>query len=188
MGTYRMEPSVQRTRHEVGRRGGDTTLVQTFRFGGGVTSAAIAGVLRGAPLVGPDSIFGERPGSEEHVDATSGSTSGSSRRLSGFSPVPGFRFDVELSEPEPGVFMASFSQDDRRTPYLAGDAVWFVNDGPDGRGDAVFEEEINTERAAGVGARPLTGPKPSLRRWLFFRLGHAKVMSGATSQMARLAG
>lgn len=178
---------MHRTRHAIGRSDGLTTLVQTFRFPGAVTASAIGGVLRTAPLVGPasvPSIFGDRPGEEER--AAAGGESGA-RRLRRFSPAPGFRFDVELTERAPGVFVASFSQDDRRTPYLVGDAIWFVNDGPDGSGGAVFEEEINTERALAHGASPLTGPKPSLRRWLFFRVGHSKVMTDATRRVAALA-
>lgn len=173
-----MAPAARRTRHELGRHRGETTLVQTFLFDDGVTAASIGEVLRSAPLVGPDSIFGERPGSEEAARDEVG------RRLRGFSPVPGFRFDVELAEPVEGVFVASFAQPDLRSPYLEGDAVWIVSDGADG---AVFEEEINTERALTIGSSPLTGPKRSLRRWLFFRVGHSRVMADATRRIAILA-
>lgn len=133
-------------------------------------------MLRSAPLVGPASVFGERPGDEQQA-------ADGARRLVGFSPVPGFRFDVELREPEPGTFLAAFSQPTRARPYLDGDAVWQLSDDA----GAVFHEEINTDRARAAGGRPLTGARPSLRRWLFFRFGHARVMSGAIGRIAALA-
>ena len=61
-------------------------------------------------------------------------------------------------------------------------------DGLEGdRAGAEFDEEINTEHAQSLGAALLTGPKPSLRRWLFFRIGHAQVMRDATERIAGLA-
>ena len=70
-------------------------------------------------------------------------------------------------------------------PYLQGSFVWAVSDAGDG---AVFDEQINTERALQVAAEPLTGPRPSLRRWLFFRAGHKQVMAKATANLATLVG
>ncbi len=176
-----VDPVVQRTRHARGRHAGEATLAQTFVFPRGVTAAAIGEVLRSASLVGADSIFGDRPG--EEVPAEAGT-----RHLHGFSPVPGFRFDVEVTEREPGVLVASFAQPDRRTPYLQGDAMWLLSDGAAEGAGAVFEEEINTGRARVAKATPLSGPRPSLRRWLFFRVGHAQVMRDAANRIARLAG
>jgi len=106
-----------------------------------------------------------------------------SRTLRGFSPAPGFRFDVELTKHENGVFRVQFSQPDRKVPYLGGGFVWMVTDDGDG---AVFDEHINTERAAEVAGEPLSGPRPSLRRWLFFRAGHRQVMARATANIAAL--
>lgn len=180
---------MRRTRHEVGRHAGRTTLAQTFRFenrpgsNGVITAVAIGEALRTAPLVGPEetrSIFGDRPGEEQVGERDEAG----SRRLRGFSPAPGFRFDVDLTEREPGVFVVSFSQPGMRSPYLEGDAVWLLGDVDH---EVTFEEEINTERALAAGATPLTGPRPSLRRWLFFRVGHAKVMTDATGRIAGLA-
>ena len=173
---FSVEPAVQRTRHHVGREGDETTLTQRFLFEGDITAGAIGEVLRSSPLVGPDSVFGDRSGEEVESDTTS-------RRLRGFSPAPGFRFDVELTERDGLVFIASFSQPGARTPFLQGDAVWLLSDATNG---AVFDEEINTERAREHGAAPLTGSRRSLRRWLFFRAGHARVMRDATARIAQL--
>lgn len=179
---------VRRTRRERGDREGETTLGRTFVFSDGITASAVAEALRTAPLVGDGSIFGGRLGSEVAL----GDRGHATRDLCGFSQAPGFRFDVDLAEPsgecggtdrDVPVLVASFSQPDRATPYLAGDAVWFVSDGLEG---ARLDEEINTERAA-VGPQPLAGARPSLRRWLFFRVGHAKVMAEVAERIARLA-
>lgn len=175
---FAVEPAVQRTRHHIGRDGDETALAQRFLFEGTVTAEAIGEVLRSSPLVGPDSVFGARSGEEVGSDTAT-------RSLRGFSPAPGFTFDVELTERDGLVFIASFSQPGRRTPFLQGDAVWLLSDAANG---AVFEEEINTDRAREHGAAPLTGPRPSLRRWLFFRVGHARVMRDATTRIARLVG
>lgn len=166
---------VIRTRSVLGRRGNLTTLEQQFRFTG-ASAGAVTGLLLTAPLTGPDSIFGDRPGTEDPG-------SESTRTLRGFSPAPGFRFDVELSRPEKHVLLVRFSQPDRRVPYLRGELVWRVFDE---NGAAVLEEQINTERAMEVASDPLTGPRPSLRRWLFFRAGHKQVMSRATDNLASL--
>jgi hypothetical protein len=141
-----------------------------------VDAGALAGVLLTAPLTGNDSIFGNRPGSE--VDRTE-----RSRRLREFSPAPGFRFDVDLMQGEDGEFIVSFSQPDRRTPYLQGDVLWSMSDEADG---AVFDEQINTGRALQTVDQPLSGPRPSARRWLFFRVGHKQVMDTATGNIATL--
>ncbi len=169
--------SVERTTHVLGSRQGLTTLEQRFRFAGdGANAAAIAGVLLTAPLTGGDSVFGDRPGEE-------GPRTDVSRTLRGFSPAPGFRFDVDLAQPDEGVFLVRFSQPDRNVPYLQGDLVWTVSDEGD---SAVLDEQINTERAFRVAGEPLSGPRPSLRRWLFFRAGHKHVMSRATNNIAGL--
>ncbi len=169
--------TVVRTHHVIGSRQGLTTLEQRFRFeGDGANPAAIVGILLTAPLTGDDSVFGNRPGNE-------GPRGDSSRTLRGFSPAPGFRFDVDLAQQDDGVFLVRFSQPDRKAPYLQGDLVWRVVDEGDG---TVLDEEINTERAFEVASEPLSGPRPSLRRWLFFRVGHKQVMSRATNNIAVL--
>lgn len=171
--------TVARTRHVLATSRGLTTLEQEFLFtGAGADAANIAAVLRTAPLVGNASIFGNRPGVE-------GPGTGSVRELRGFSPAPGFRFDVEMTERDEGVVVVRFSQPDRRVPYLHGAFVWTISDAG---GGAVLAEAINTERALQIGEAPLTGPKPSLRRWLFFRVGHGQVMRRATHNIAALAG
>ena len=104
------------------------------------------------------------------------------RRLRGFSPAPGFRFDVDLIERD-GRFIVRFSQGGRPVPYLQGDFVWTITDEGDG---AVLDEQINTEAALEVGDEPLSGQKVSLRRWLFFRMGHKQVMQGAATNLAVL--
>lgn len=167
-----------RIRHARGRNAGETTLEQTFQFEADVNAAMVADLLRSAPLVGEGSIFGDRPGHEETDDA-------GSRHLRGFSPAPGFRFDVDLAERDEGVFVASFSQPHSRRPYLEGDVVWLLRDES---GGTLFHEEINTDLALATGGgQPLSGEGPSLRRWLFFRVGHAQVMRGAIDNIARLA-
>lgn len=169
--------TVTRTDHRVGNRQGLTTLEQRFRFrGDGANVAAVAGVLLTAPLTGDDSVFGDRPGEE-------GPRTDSSRTLQGFSPAPGFGFDVALTQQDKGVFLVRFSQPDRKAPYLQGELAWTITDEGDG---AMFDEQINTERAFQVASEPLSGPRPSLRRWLFFRAGHKRVMSGATKSIAGL--
>ena len=59
-------------------------------------------------------------------------------------------------------------------------------DRSDGDDRAILDEQINTAAAFDAGAGPLTGPRPSLRRWLFFRMGHQQVMAGATRNIASL--
>ncbi|MDJ0925562.1 MAG: hypothetical protein QNJ77_13470 [Acidimicrobiia bacterium] len=173
-----MAITVSRREHSLARHAGQTTLEQRFRFEGpGADAAAIGSVLLNAPLVGGDSIFGDRPG--EEAPSTEGQ-----RSLYGFSPAPGFRFDVDIKERSPGVFLVRFAQPGRRVPYLAGDLLWTV---ADESGAVVFREQINTAETIDAGLQPLAGGKPSLRRWLFFRLGHRQVMIGAMANIARLA-
>ena len=167
--------TVVRTHHERGATHGLTTLVQRFRFEG-TDAAAIVDLLLTAPLIGEDSIFGKRPGSV-------GRRTAATRTLEGFSPAPGFVFDVELSQQEDAVFRVRFAQPQRKVPYLAGDFSWALSD--EGSA-AVFDEQINTEQAFHVASEPLNGSKPSLRRWLFFRVGHQRVMAGATKNIAAL--
>ncbi len=170
--------TVVRTSHVLGSRQGLTTLEQGFRFEGeGAAADAICRLLLTAPLTGTDSVFGDRPGEEGRR------TDSSSRTLRGFSPAPGFRFDVDLAQHRNGVLLVRFSQPDRKVPYLQGDFVWTVADDGDG---AVFEEQINTEKALEVASEPLAGPRPSVRRWLFFRAGHKQVMNRAASNLAAL--
>jgi len=172
-----MPTVVSRISHVLGKREGLTTLVQRFRFdGGGVDAAAIATLLVTAPLTGAGSVFGSRPGEEAERTETI-------RRLKGFSPAPGFRFNVELMRQEGDAFVVRFSQPDRNVAYLEGDLLWVITDEP---GGTVLEEQINTERAMESVSQSLGGHRFSLRRWLFFRLGHKQVMSGATKNLASL--
>ena len=170
-----MSKSVTRTGHSLGRYDGRPTLEQSFEFES-ATVAGISDILLHAPLVGKDSIFGLRPGHEEP-------NGGGRRNLRAFSPAPGYRFDVELAEQSPGVFVVSFAQPDCRSPHLEGDLLWTVS----GAGDALsLKEEINTESALRGGLQPPGGARLSLRRWAFFRLGHRQVMLGAAKNIAKL--
>ena len=169
--------TVGRTSHRLGSHEGITTLEQRFRFAGDrASAAAISNILLTAPLTGDGSVFGNRPGDD-------GPRTGSTRSLRGFSPAPGFRFDVDLAQQDEGVFLVRFSQPDRKVPYLHGDLVWTVADED---GGAVLDEQINTERAMQVADVPLGGTRPSLRRILFFLVGHKQVMSRATGNLAAL--
>jgi hypothetical protein len=163
--------------HVLAKREGLTTLAQRFRFEGErLDAGAIAGLLLTAPLTGTDSVFGNRPGEEvERTETT--------RSLKGFSPAPGFRFDVDLMRQEGYVFVVRFSQPERNVAYLDGDLVWLITDELDG---TVLDEQINTERAMQTASQPLGGRRKSLRRWLFFRLGHKQVMSAVTRNLASL--
>ena len=167
--------TVERIRHVLAKRQELTTLEQRFRFDA-MDASAIVELLLTAPLVGSESIFGDRPGDE-------GPRTQSTRTLRRFSPAPGFRFDVDLERRDPGVFRVRFSQPDRDTPYLAGEFSWTITNHD---GAAMFDEQINTEHAFRVAREPLTGPRPSLRRWLFFRAGHVQVMRLATGNIASL--
>lgn len=166
--------TVRRVASAHGRHHGRPTLEQRFLFeGAGV--AALEGLLLSAPLTGDGSIFGRRPGDEEAREG--------GRRLRGFSPAPGFRFDVDLTPREEGLFVVRFTQPDRRAPYLQGEFTWTFRDVPNG---AVLDEQINTGAALAEVSEPLGGARPSLRRWLFFRMGHRQVMQGATKNLAAL--
>ena len=168
-----METVVQRVRFVRGSEQGRDTLEQRFEFAGdGVDADAIADVLLNAPLTGENSVFGNRPGKE--TARTDGS-----RSMVGFSPAPGFRFDVAIT-PHDRSFHVRFTQPDRTVPYLQGDLLWSISDETHG---AVFDEQINTQQALAVLTEPLTGDRRSLRRWLFFRMGHKQVMSRATRNL-----
>lgn len=171
-----METIVRRMAYVHGSRQGRDTLEQRFRFEGqAVNAAAIADVLLNAPLIGDGSVFGSRPGEETRRTADS-------RSVSGFSPAPGFRFDVDITHRD-DAFHVRFAQPDRTAPYLQGDLLWIISDEPDG---AVLNEQINTQRALEIVDEPLGGDRPSLRRWLFFRIGHKQVMTGATRNIGTL--
>lgn len=157
-------------------RGGRGVLEQRFRFeGGSVDAESIARVLLNAPMIGTGSVFGNRPGRE-------GERTTESRRLHGFSPAPGFRFDVELTRSE-GSFIVRFAQPDRRVAYLRGCALWILSDQV---GGAELDEQVNTERALAAVGEPLGGNRPSFRRRLFFTVGHKRVMVAAMRNVATL--
>ena len=171
-----METEVRRIAYVHGSWQGRDTLEQRFRFeGSSVDAAAVAQVLLDTPLIGEDSVFGSRPGAE-------GARRERSRSVTGFSPTPGFRFDVEITE-RAGSFLVRFTQPDRTVPYLQGDLLWSISDESDG---ALLDEQINTEQALQVVTEPLDGDRRSLRRWLFFRIGHKQVMDKATRNIASL--
>lgn len=160
----------------VGHRAGVHTLEQRWLFEG-IDAATLGDILWTKPLLGEGSIFGERTGaSAEERDDT--------RQVRSFSPVPGFRFDVIMRRADPKTLVVRFAQPDRATPYLAGEFVWFLSDV---EGGALFEEQINTEAAMKLAAEPLSGARTSLRRWLFFRVGHARVMDETLRNIAALA-
>lgn len=168
---------VERTELEHGSRQGLTTLAQRFVFSGdGLSAAGLASLLMHAPLVGERSVFGNRPGREEPA-AGSGS-----RTVRNFSPAPGFRFDVELTRLEETI-LVRFSQPGRSRPYLQGQLAWILEDVPTG---VALDEQVNTDRAMTLVDEPLSGARSSLRRWLFFRVGHVRVMRGATRNLAAL--
>lgn len=167
---------VERTSVRHGSDGSRPTLEQRFELRGPhVDRAMVSDVLMTAPMLGARSIFGERPGTE-------GAGSDGSRHLRGFSPVRGFVFDVDLRRIDEG-FVVRLSQPGRRKPYLHGDMLWIVDDTP---GGAVLDEQINTGRALQVVDEPLGGAPRSLRRRLFFRVGHKQVMLGATRNIGAL--
>lgn len=133
-------------------------------------------------MFGADSLFG----GARH---TRTSDEEGARVVEGFSPVPGFVFDFEVrrAEGDESAFVVRFEQPQRRTPYLAGGFVWWIEPvGEDGGEDRCrLREEINTPAALAL-APALGGPRPSLRRWLFFRVGHGQVMQSLTQGLARL--
>ena len=172
-----MAVSVERTSVDHGSRDGLPTLEQRFEFSGSrVDGAALADVLMSAPLLGERSIFGKRPGADS-------ATADGHRHIRGFSPVPGFVFDVGLRPVTDG-FAVRLGQPARSRPFLDGEMLWIVADLPNG---AVLDEQINTERALET-VEPLSGAARSVRRWMFFRVGHKQVMQGATKNIAALIG
>ena len=167
-----MSVSVKRLGAEHSYRNGRGTLSQQFRFEGVSAASLMSGLFR-APLLGAASIFGTRPGRE-------GERTETSWRLHDFSPVAGFIFDVELNQ-KGEQSVVRFSQPGRSVPYLQGEALWTITDsGP----WAQLDEQINTPAALEVVSEPLGGPRRSLRRRLFFMIGHRQVMSGAMENLA----
>lgn len=156
------------------------TLSQTFTFAGADVDD-VARVLAEAPLVGPNSVFGNKK-------VKSAAPPGKVRRTEGFepAPVPLLRFDVELRQ-EPtdrGVHvLVEFSQPGRKHPYLEGQFVWLLSAGDQG---AILNEEINTPTALDIIDRPLHGRRFSVRRWLFFAGGHKRLMAEATTNIRTL--
>ena len=159
---------------KLGERKGLTTLEQRFVFEGATTEKLVQ-VLWAHPLVGAGSIFGEQ--AREGQDTPKG------RIARGFRPAAGFEFDVRLKREGEGLFIVNFSQPSRATPFLDGDALWMIYESPTGEG-AVLVEHINDKTALEKRAAPLTGSKPSLRRWLFFKFGHASAMDTITARIA----
>lgn len=158
-----------------GKRAGLFTLEQRFWIEG-ARADRVATILWNEPLIGARSILGDRPGARSREE-------GGRRIVEGFSPVPGFRFDVILERRERLVYVVRFGQPEREVPYLKGECAWLLSDGEHG---ALFDEQINTDRAMEHIREPLTGPRPSLRRWLFFRVGHLLVMDQALRNIAAL--
>lgn len=157
------------------------TLAQTFRFPG-ADAAGIARLLATAPLVGEESIFGQRAGR-----ATS---DGGVRRLLGFEPVPVplLRFDVALRQeamPTGLWVLVEFTQPGRRRPYLEGQFVWLLSDITGATG-AELREEINTPAALEIVDRPLHGHRFSFRRSLFFAGGHRRLVRDVVANIRTL--
>lgn len=172
-----VKTEVRLASHLHARKHGRDVLEQRFLFEGANASAsAISRILLTAPLVGERSVFGDRPGEES-------GKSDRSRTMRGFSPAPGFSFDVDLTPIDDEAFIVRFSQPRRRVPYLQGEFLWTVTDE---QGGAVLDEQINTDRALEAVGEPLDGPRFSFRRWLFFRVGHRQVMANATRNIAAL--
>lgn len=160
----------------IARHGGLYTLSQSFRFSG-LNSHDIATTILTKLLVGEESLLGNRPGTE--VAAPEGE-----RHLRDFSPTPGFRFDVHLRHADASLFVVQFSQPSLDTPYLSGELIWTLEDESQG---SLFSEEINTPRTLDHLHHPLSGRRHSIRRWLFFRVGHPQVMNRLAINIARLA-
>ncbi|MCP4385665.1 MAG: hypothetical protein GY798_30365 [Hyphomicrobiales bacterium] len=158
------------------------TLSQTFRFEDADTSR-LAEVLAQAPLVGAGSIFGKRT-------ILTTASEGETRIIHGFEPVPLFRFDVMMQPRaiDTGVeVIVTFSQPERRRPYLAGQFVWLLSDAED-QTAAILREEINTPVALAIVDEPLDGAPYSLRRFLFFAGGHKKLMQDMATNLRALLG
>jgi hypothetical protein len=161
---------------KLGERKGLTTLEQRFVFEG-VTVPRLAQVIWSKPLVGDGAIFGNM--AREGQDTPRG------RLARDFRPAATFCFDVRIRKESEEMFIINFSQPDRETPYLDGDALWLIYESPTGEG-TVLVEHINDRVALEKRAAPLQGAKPSLRRWLFFKFGHASAMDAITNRIARL--
>ena len=159
----------------LGRDRGLVTLQQCYRFAA-IPAARLAETLWTAPLIGAGSLFGAQPNA--HVE-----DGPNERVVHDFAPAPGFRFDVAMRRPEPLVFIVALTQPRRPAPYLDGELLWQMADDPAG---ALFAEHINTAQAQAAGARALAGAARSLRRWLFFRVGHPQVMRQLMDRMATL--
>lgn len=158
------------------------TLAQTFRFEG-VTADRLAHVLATAPLIGAASLFGQRT-------ARSTSSNGDTRELLGFEPLPFplLRFDIAFHHrrtQDGGLIVVEFSQPERQRPYLAGQFVWLISDVNDETA-AVLREEINTPAALEIVDRPLSGHGISVRRFLFFAGGHARLMKDVAANIRAL--
>lgn len=161
---------------ETARHGALRTMQQQFCFPGlGVED--LARILWTAPLLGESSIFGQRPGATADVTHDS-------RTVHDFSPVFGFRFDLTMRKARDHVLLVGFAQPRRKVPYLSGELVWFLSEGSSG---AVLDEQINTARARELVPYPIHGPGRSLRRWLFFRSSHSKLMDELVQNIAALA-
>ena len=161
---------------ETARHGALHTMQQQFCFPG-MGLDDLARILWTAPLLGERSIFGPRPG------ATAEQTH-DTRTVHDFSPVFGVRFDVTMRKAREHVLLVGFAQPRRRVPYLSGELVWFLSEGSNG---AILDEQINTARARELVPYPVHGRSRSLRRWLFFRSGHIKVMDELVQNIASLA-
>lgn len=157
-------------------------LTQSFRFPG-ASKDRLAEILATAPLVGENSIFGNRK-------VTSTSTDADVRCAIGFepAPIPLLRFDVKLRQQVADTNRTSvvldFDQPGRSRPYLAGQFLWLLTDEPDTT--AVLREEINTPTALGIVDRPLHGSPMSVRRWLFFAGGHQRLMKDVAANLRLL--
>ena len=163
------------------RANGLVVYQQQFRFPGR-TADELASALTTAPLIGASSVFGERSGATV-VDLPGTDEAPLTRTVHNFPPAPGFRFDVTICPVEDRLFTVTFAQPDRTSPYLSGVLLWLLEDSD---GGALLTEDINTERSLEFGP-PVTGTGFSVRRWLFFTVGHKKVMDLAMDNLARLA-
>lgn len=161
---------------KVGERKGLTTLEQRFSFEG-VSTERLSATIWSRPLVGNGSILGTK--AREAQETPRG------RLARDFRPASTFCFDLRIRKEAEGLFIVNFSQPNREVPFLDGDAVWTVYDNPTGEG-ALLVEHINDVAAVEKRAAPLTGPKPSFRRWLFFKLGHASAMDEITKRIAAM--
>jgi hypothetical protein len=159
---------------KIGERKGLVTLSQRFLFERTSVEQLIK-TIWARPLVGDGSIFGHM--AREGQDTPKG------RLARDFRPAPTFCFDVRIRREGDAMFMVNFSQPGREVPYLEGDALWSLYDSPTGEG-ALLVEHINDATALDKRCLPLTGKKPSLRRWLFFKFGHANAMDNIMKRIA----